>query len=148
MIKTLEHSNVSLWKKFYSSFSSVDREEIERELDNNPFIHYLVYQKEDMVIAFLNYSIIYDRMEINQIEVLKDYRRNNIGSILIEELIRIAHNKHYQNITLEVKCDNIAALNLYKKFGFVEKAKRLGYYNGVDGILMEKEMVEWKIFIY
>ena len=44
-----------------------------------------------------------------------------------------------KSITLEVKKDNIPAINLYKKFGFQEKAIRQGYYQGVDGILMERE---------
>ena len=43
-----------------------------------------------------------------------------------------------KNITLEVKIDNNAAINLYKKYNFVEKAIRKGYYNGIDGILMER----------
>ena len=45
------------------------------------------------------------------------------------------------NITLEVRKDNIPAINLYKKHGFFEKAIRKGYYKGTDGILMEKEMM-------
>ena len=44
-----------------------------------------------------------------------------------------------KNITLEVKKDNIPAISLYKSVGFVEKAIRKGYYQGIDGILMEKE---------
>jgi ribosomal protein S18 acetylase RimI-like enzyme len=43
-----------------------------------------------------------------------------------------------KNITLEVKEDNTPALKLYKKFDFEEKAVRKGYYNGVDGLLMER----------
>ena len=43
-----------------------------------------------------------------------------------------------KNITLEVKKDNIVALKLYKKMGFEEKAIRKNYYNGIDGILMER----------
>jgi ribosome modulation factor len=35
---------------------------------------------------------------------------------------------------------------LYKKFGFLEVAKRRGYYNGVDGILME--LILWRMFIF
>ena len=44
-----------------------------------------------------------------------------------------------KNITLEVRKDNIPAINLYKKFNFQEKAIRKGYYQGTDGILMERE---------
>ena len=44
-----------------------------------------------------------------------------------------------KNITLEVKIDNTPAIKLYKKFDFEEVALRKGYYNGVDGILMERK---------
>ena len=42
-------------------------------------------------------------------------------------------------ITLEVSKENERALALYKKYGFKEVALRKGYYDGVDGILMEKK---------
>ena len=44
-----------------------------------------------------------------------------------------------KSITLEVNKNNIPALNLYKKFDFNEVAIRKNYYNGVDGILMERK---------
>ena len=47
--------------------------------------------------------------------------------------------KTNKSITLEVNKNNIPALNLYKKFAFHEVAIRKGYYNGVDGILMERK---------
>ena len=36
------------------------------------------------------------------------------------------------------KIDNVKAINLYKKYGFKQVAIRKKYYNGIDGILMEK----------
>ena len=44
-----------------------------------------------------------------------------------------------KSITLEVKEDNIPAIKLYKKYNFEKKAIRAGYYNGVDGLLMERK---------
>ena len=41
-------------------------------------------------------------------------------------------------ITLEVNKENIPAIKLYRKLGFKDVAIRKGYYNGVDGILMER----------
>ena len=40
--------------------------------------------------------------------------------------------------TLEVKINNYIAINLYQKYGYKKVAIRKGYYNGVDGILMER----------
>lgn len=106
---------------------------VEKELEVNPYGHFIVYKKNDIIIGYLYYSLIYDRIEINQIEVLEEGRRKGIASKLMEHLI-----KNNLSITLEVKKTNISAINLYKKYGFIEVAVRRGYYNGVDGILMEK----------
>ena len=106
---------------------------VEKELEVNPYGHFIVYKKDDNILGYLYYSLIYDRIEINQIEVLREERRKGIASKLMEYLI-----KDNLSITLEVKKTNEAAIKLYKKYGFLEVATRRGYYNGVDGILMEK----------
>ena len=109
---------------------------VEKELKSNPFGNFLVYKKDNIIIGYLYYSLIYDRIEINQIEVLKEERRKKIGSNLLQYLID--NNKN--NITLEVKIDNYPAINLYKKYGFKEVAIIKGYYEGIDGILMERKI--------
>lgn len=106
---------------------------VEKELEVNPYGHFIVYKKENIILGYLYYSLIYDRIEINQIEVLEEERKKGIASKLMEYLI-----KYNLSITLEVKKTNVVAINLYKKYGFKEVAKRRGYYNGIDGILMEK----------
>lgn len=99
----------------------------------NPFAKILIAKVESEIVGFLYYSDIYDRLEINRFEVYEKYRKNGIGEKIISQLI---NNTQY-NISLEVNCENVPAINLYKKVGFIEVAIRKGYYNGVDGILME-----------
>ena len=104
---------------------------------NSPFSINVIYIEKGIVIGYLNYSIIYEKAEINNIYVLKKFRSQGIGSKLLEYLLKKC--KICENITLEVRKDNVNALNLYKKFGFKEVAIREKYYNGVDGILMMRE---------
>ncbi len=139
MIVDLEE-DILLWNMFLTSFKHLNSHDLDEEKKYNPYIHYLFYKVDDKIVGFLNYSKIYDRMEINQIEVLEDYRHQHIGSQLIEKLLSIAKDNNILNITLEVRCDNNIAVNLYTKYGFIKKAIRQGYYSGIDGILMEKEM--------
>lgn len=108
---------------------------IQEDLKNNPFGHYLLEIDNNKIIGYLYYSDIYERAEINQIEVKVSHRNCGKASILLKNMIDIVE----KSITLEVKIDNIPAINLYKKFGFEEKAIRKGYYQGIDGILMEKK---------
>ena len=110
-------------------------EELYKDLDNNPFGKYLLLIEGNEIIGYLYYSDIYDRIEINQIEIKSIHRKCGKATQLMNELI----NNTNKSITLEVNKNNIPALNLYKKFNFNEVAIRKGYYNGVDGILMERK---------
>lgn len=129
MIIKITNNNISLLED-----SFITKETIRHELNNNPFAVIKVYLEENIVKGYIYYSDIYDRIEINNIEVDKNYRHNKIGTKLLEDLI-----KEHKDITLEVKITNEIAINLYKKFNFKKQAIRKGYYNGIDGILMERK---------
>ena len=116
-----------------NSFINLDI--VKNELINNPFAKYLILKEENKILGYLYYSDIYDRVEINQFEIEKSHRNCGKGTKLLKKLTEIVD----KSITLEVKKDNIEAINLYKKFGFEETAIRKGYYNGIDGILMERK---------
>ena len=111
----------------------IDKEIVKKDLDTNPFAKYILL-KEEEVIAYIYYSYIYDRCEINQIEVLKEKRNLGYGTKILKYLTE----KVEMPITLEVNKENTPAIKLYRKLGFKDVAIRKGYYNGVDGILMER----------
>ncbi len=104
------------------------------ELEANPFGKYLILKEDNQVIGYIYYSDIYERAEINQFEIEISHRNCGKGKILLQKFIEIVD----KSITLEVKQDNFPAIHLYKNNGFVEKAIRKGYYQGTDGMLMEK----------
>lgn len=106
---------------------------LKQEFKNNPFAKFLVLIEENKLIGYLYYSDIYDRIEINQFEVKEEYRTKGNGDLLLKELI-----KSNKDITLEVRESNVPAISLYKKNNFKEVSKRKNYYNGEDGILMER----------
>jgi len=115
-----------------------------REVDiikSNPFSRKIEYIMEDKSIGYLEYSLIYDRMEIDNFFVLDEYRNQGIGTKLLAHLVSLAINYRVINITLEVRISNHIAINLYKKFGFREVALRKYYYGDEDGILMEKQVM-------
>lgn len=109
--------------------------------NTNPFSRVLEYIEDDKVIGVLNYSLIYDRMEIDNIKVEESYRGKGIGTKLMSYLVSLAIEIRVVNITLEVRVSNNIARNLYKKFGFREVALRKFYYGDEDGILMEKQVM-------
>ena len=46
-----------------------------------------------------------------------------------------------EKLSLEVNINNQFAIKLYNKYGFEVVVIRKGYYNGVDGYLMERKMM-------
>ena len=111
------------------------------ENNNNPFSKKIEYIIDNKVVGYLEYSLIYDRMELDNIFVLEEYRNNQIATKLMSYFISIAINNHVVNITLEVRISNEIARDLYKRFGFREVALRKLYYGNEDGILMEKQVM-------
>lgn len=111
-------------------------------LDNpNPYARRLNYYQDNEIVGYLDYSLIYDRIEIDNFFVEEEYRGCGIGKKLLSYLVVIGINNHVVNMTLEVRKSNDIARNLYKKFGFREVALRKFYYGNEDGILMEKQVM-------
>ena len=113
----------------------------EKEFSTNPYLKIITYVEKDKIIGFLLYSLIYDRIEIEQFEVIVKERGKGIGDKLLEYLIEEYKDTDIKNITLEVKEDNISAINLYKKYDFKKVSTREKYYDGANGILMEKKFI-------
>ena len=59
-------------------------------------------------------------VELAKMGVDPEYRGYNLGSKLIEECISHARGDGYKKIVLESNRKLFAAINLYRKFGFVE----------------------------
>ncbi len=95
-----------------------------------------VYELENNIVGFIEILDLKDEINIINIIVDKSHRRKKIGSQLLEYVIK---SNQYKRFILEVKTNNEAAINLYKKFGFEKKGIRKGYYNGVDAITMVRE---------
>lgn len=114
--------------------SFISKDYILNEINNNPFAKILILKEASEVIGYIYYSDIYERAEINQFEINSFHRNCGKGNYLLKKMIQIVE----KNITLEVKEDNFIAIALYEKNGFIKKAIRKGYYQGIDGILMER----------
>ena len=111
------------------------------DFNKNIFSKYFILQEKSNIIGFVNYYDLYDRFELAYIEVKEEYRNKKYGSKMLEHLINIGVNHDIVNITLEVNIKNLNAIKLYEKYNFEIVATRKGYYDGVDGYLMERKMM-------
>jgi len=95
----------------------------------------LMINQLDNAVAFLVYKdhgIAYD---IFKIGVAKKYQSKGLASLLLTDLFD-------KDIVLEVRVNNICAINFYKKHNFFEYEKMIGYYNGIDGVKMIRSINE------
>ena len=129
MIEEVKNDNSNLNKFLYDN-------NIDKPI-TSPFSCDVIYTDEGRIIGFLNYSIMYEKAEINMIYVLEDCRNKGIGTKMLDYALEKC--KICENVTLEVRKDNACAISLYKKFGFKEVAIRQNYYGSVDGVLMVRD---------
>ena len=74
-----------------------------------------------------------DEAEILTIAVDPSWRNRGVGRDLVREHLHRAALASAKALFLEVDGDNVAALKLYRRFGFVKIGERAGYYRRPDG---------------
>lgn len=116
------------------------RNDFMSEFVNNKCAKYRIVIVNGLVVAYGGMWILLDEAHITNIAVHPEFRGVGIGNILMQDMIKTAKSNGVVNMTLEVRTGNAVALNLYKKYGFVEVAVRKKYYadTGEDGIIMWK----------
>ncbi len=78
---------------------------------------------------------------IYTIDVAAKHRRRGIGLKLLKELEKIFVQKGVETCYLEVRIDNVAARDLYRKQGYIETGQLKGYYPlGTHGIRLQKKL--------
>ena len=89
----------------------------------------------------IGYSVawfVVDEIHIGNIAVHHDHRRRGIGELMLRTLLERGIARECRLATLEVRQTNRAAIELYRKFGFLAIAQRKGYYidTGDNAIVM------------
>ncbi len=98
-------------------------------IDNDPLSLMYVATLDSQVIALADiepishFSRLKHRGQISLL-VLEFYSNLGVGTSLLDYGIKIARLLGYESLELEVVDTNYAAINIYKKFGFVEYGKR------------------------
>lgn len=80
------------------------------------------------IAGYCGFYYSYTDGEITNVVVDKEYRRQGIGRRLLEEIDIICKDKGLESLTLEVRFNNEAAVELYKKMGYEEAGIRKNFY--------------------
>lgn len=109
---------------------------IDYKITSNSFEKCFKYEINNEIVGIIDFSDIYDRIELNYIWINPSNRGKKYSKELMDYMVNYAQNNHKKNITLEVSIENIVALKLYQKYGFIKASTRNNYYNGTDALLM------------
>ncbi len=75
------------------------------------------------------------------LDVLTRHRRRGVASGLLDDLERTFRERDVQTIHLEVRADNLAAQELYRKHGYTDVGVIKNYYGrGIHGIQLKKNL--------
>jgi ribosomal-protein-alanine acetyltransferase len=74
------------------------------------------------------------------VDIAPAYRRQGIAQKLLQEIETIFREKGIRECRLEVREDNVAALNLYQKLGYKKVGKLEKYYGEAHGLYLQKTL--------
>jgi len=86
-----------------------------------PLFYFLVAEKNNKIIGMALYYIKYSTWEgkclfLEDFIVQKEFRRNNVGKLLFDNIIKIAQKNQMNRIMWQVLGWNKLAINFYKKY--------------------------------
>ena len=89
---------------------------------------------------------VLDECYIGNVAVRPAFRRRGIADALLRELERLAVERSFSFLTLEVRAGNAPAIALYEKNGYSRVGLRRGYYSDPkeDAVLMTKTLNQEK----
>lgn len=114
------------------------------EVSENPVSRGWVAEVDGQVVAMLVLWLTVDEAHIATIATHPDFRQQGIGERLMVAALQSAREEGARTAFLEVRAGNLAAQNLYRKYGFVVSGRRPAYYkdNGEDALLMTLENLD------
>jgi ribosomal-protein-alanine acetyltransferase len=143
----IEDASIRLLDALYE----IEKQCFKEEAFSKQQINYLLTDYNDInLIARVNNEIagfIIGRIDLlrNQpvghimtIDVLPFYRRRGIAQRLLFDIETLFKQKGAQECRLEVRENNVAALNLYQKLGYQKVAVLENYYGKAHGLYLKK----------
>ena len=129
--------------------------EIEREEFSTPFkekdfeviyqsdiSNVLVAKQGGRVAGYVSFTVIIDECQIINFATKNEFKRQGVGKAVMTALIDHCKKSGVCKYFLEVRVSNIAAIELYKKFGFVPVGISKNHFSlpREDAVLMNLEL--------
>jgi len=108
------------------------------EITDNPAARCWVAESLGRVVGTLVLWLVLGEAHVATIATHPDFRRQGVGRALLIHALQSAAADGAKRAYLEVRASNLVAQEMYRRFGFVETARRPRYYkdNGEEAVLM------------
>ena len=106
------------------------------EETENKLATYLLAKVDGKIVGYCGFWRVSGEAQVTNIAVLPEYRRQKIAETLALKMLEICNED--EQIVLEVRTGNSAAISLYEKLGFEAAGIRKKFYKSPDedGITM------------
>ena len=97
------------------------------------------------VIGYCIFNSVFEIAEILRVAVSQKHQKMGVGEQLLIKSCQIAKDNQAEKMLLEVRMDNLPAINLYKKLKFYQIDIRKNYYQfshqKLDALIFEKNLL-------
>lgn len=99
---------------------------------------YLIARVGTEIVGYAGLMLVAGDGHVTNVGVDPEHRRQRIATRLMLELVRRGLDEGTEALTLEVRVSNLAAQELYRRFGFVPAGVRKNYYSdsNEDALIM------------
>ncbi len=114
------------------------------EVADNPASRCWVAEVDGRVVGMIVAWLFVDEVHIATLATHPDFRRQGIAQKLLTHTLRYTFDEGAATSFLEVRESNLAAQEMYRKFGYENTGRRKRYYkdNDEDAILMTLESLD------
>jgi len=111
------------------------------EVTANPASRCWVAEADGRIVGMIVAWLFVDEVHIATLATHPDFRRQGIARQLLLHVLQLAVTEGAVSSFLEVRAGNVAAQDMYHKFGYKQSGRRPRYYkdNSEDAILMTLE---------
>ena len=147
----IESATLRLLDRLYE----IEKQSFQKEAFSKQQIRYLLtdYNAISLIASIENEvaGFVIGRLEVTRetsyghiftIETMPEYRRKGVAEKLLRELEKLFREKGASESRLEVREDNLPAINLYKKLGYKPMGRLEGYYGNAHGLYLKKNLTQ------
>ena len=147
----MENLEISLFEREdIPSLAEIEREEFSTPFKEKDFeiiyesdiSNVLVAKQNGKVAGYVSFTVIIDECQIINFATKNEFNRKGVGKAVMTALLEHSRKIGVCKYFLEVRVSNIAAIELYKKFGFVPVGISKNHFSlpREDAVLMNLEL--------